>query len=112
MVSVGQRILRFENASFISVEGLLLEGARGRAIHIEGGRNIDILDSKIRNIGGIGVHTERSWNTTVRGCAINQVRQERPCSCFGRVQLPTLAPADWRRWYRHQPCLHTAWRRG
>ena len=65
-------VLNFENTSFISIEGVLVEGSRSRGIHVVGGRNISITDATVRNIGGIGIHLERSWNTTISGCTITQ----------------------------------------
>jgi parallel beta-helix repeat protein len=65
-------VIRFANTSFISIEGVLVEGSRSRGIHVVAGRNISIVNTTVRTIGGIGIHLERSWNTTIDGCTVAQ----------------------------------------
>ena len=57
--------LRFVNTSFMQLDGVVVEGARQRGIHILASKNISLRNLTVRNVGSMGVHVERGWNVTL-----------------------------------------------
>ena len=65
LISHNQTALRFVNTSFMRLDGVVVEGARQRGIHILASKNISLRNLTVRNVGSMGVHVERGWNVTL-----------------------------------------------
>ena len=65
LISHKQTALRFVNTSFMRLDGVVVEGARQRGIHILASKNISLRNLTVRNVGSMGVHVERGWNVTL-----------------------------------------------
>jgi len=91
-LSVLPTLITVENASWITVRGLLLENTRATAVTIGGGQGVRIGGCLIRNAGGGGVAIRGGVNHGVIGCDITQTGE-------GGISLnggdrATLTPAE------------------
>ena len=60
----------FNNASYITIRNLILEGCRKDAVIVQEGKNVRIAASVIRNIGGTAVRISGGFKHGVQGCDI------------------------------------------
>ena len=70
LVSTASQLVIIKNAEYITIQGLILEGCRGKAITISGGSNNQIVGCTIRNIGGKAVRVAGGTRNAVIGCHI------------------------------------------
>mgnify|MGYP001186422759 CR=1 FL=1 len=73
-VSVLPRLVKMAETSFVTLRGFTLEGSRGDAVSISGGRECRILGCVIRNVGGSAVAAS-GFRHRVAGCDIYQTAQ-------------------------------------
>ena len=115
LVSVLPQLIKLDQASHVSIQGLVLEGSRGTAVTISGATGSRIAGCTIRNTGGQGVNISGGSRCSVIGCDIYQ-------TAGGGIRLNggdrrTLTPAghladnnhihDFARWYRmHHAGVH------
>jgi len=74
LVSVLPRLVKLENARFVTLQGFTLEGCRGDAVSISGGSDDQLLGCVIRNVGGSAVSAS-GLRHRVAGCDIYQTAQ-------------------------------------
>lgn len=63
-----QSLWRLNDASYLSIEGLIFEGSRGSAIEINGGAHDRVAGCVIRNVGNVGVIVEGGSQNGVLSC--------------------------------------------
>ncbi|MBK9389607.1 MAG: right-handed parallel beta-helix repeat-containing protein [Bacteroidetes bacterium] len=69
-VSVNESIISMKNVTFVTIEGLILEGCTGTAIEMEKCNNCIIAGCTIRNTGNNGVVIDEGFNNGVKSCDI------------------------------------------
>ena len=74
VVSVLPGLVTMERAGFVTLRGFTLEGCRGTAVNVSGGRDCQVLGCVIRNVGGSAVSVS-GLNHRVAGCDIYQTAQ-------------------------------------
>lgn len=67
---LGGPIFKLSNASYITIEGFVIEATRGNGIEIYGGTSNKIIGSVIRNIGDYGVRIHNGQGHGVISCDI------------------------------------------
>ncbi|NUQ64993.1 MAG: right-handed parallel beta-helix repeat-containing protein [Pirellulales bacterium] len=72
VLSVLPTLISLNNASWVTVRGLVLENTRATAITIAGGEGVRVGGCLIRNVGGGGVAVSGGVNHGVIGCDITQ----------------------------------------
>ena len=65
-----QTMCVLDGTSYLSIEGLIFEGARGNGIEINGGRHNQIAGCTIRNIGNVGIIVQGGNDHGVLSCDI------------------------------------------
>ena len=65
-----QSMLVLDDASYLSIEGMIFEGSRGNGIVINGGRHNRIAGCTIRNVGNVGVIVQGGNDNGVLSCDI------------------------------------------
>jgi len=68
VVSVLPKLITFADVLHVTVQGLLLEAARGTAIEMTGGETNRVLGCTLRNLGGWGVRVSGGKDHGVVGC--------------------------------------------
>jgi hypothetical protein len=63
-------LIHINNASYVTIRGLVLECSRGDSVRISGGSNNLVADCVIRNLGNNGVVINGGNNHGVTGCVI------------------------------------------
>jgi hypothetical protein len=71
-LSVLPTLISMDNASWVTVRGLLLENSRSTAVMIGDGEGVRIGGCRIRDVGGWGVAIRGGTNCGVIGCDIQQ----------------------------------------
>jgi hypothetical protein len=71
IVSVLPDLVKMKKASYVTLRGFTLEGCRGTAVTLSGGRDSQVLGCVIRNVGGSGVGAS-GLRHRVAGCDIYQ----------------------------------------
>jgi len=71
MVSVLDNLLRLNDVENVSFRGLEFEVARGTAISISGGKNVQVAGCVIRNVSGYGVVVSGGEKHRVTGCDLH-----------------------------------------
>lgn len=66
-------LIKFNEAKYLTLNELLIEGRLGNAIEVDGGSNITISQCTIRNIGKDAVVLNKGFNHCVQGCEIYDV---------------------------------------
>jgi len=89
---VDQAILRADDACHVEFRGLAIQGGRGRAVEIAGGRGVRVADCTIRNMGSDAVSVQGGRGHEVRGCEVYDVG-DGGIRAFGGDRR-TLEPAD------------------
>lgn len=92
VVSVLPSLVDFQDVSYVTLQGVTLEAARGTAITVTRGKETHIRGCVIRNVGSWAVRILGATDSGVAGCDIYQVGE-------GGIQLEggdrkTLAPAN------------------
>jgi len=70
MVSVAPSLVTMKDVSHLSLEGVVMEAARGTAVTVTGGTQVRVAKCTIRNCGGNGVEVSRGTENGVIGCDI------------------------------------------
>ncbi len=73
IVSVLPTLVSFDNASFLTLQGLTLEGARGTAITMSGAQENRVVGCTIRNVGSWAVSVSGGLRHGVVGCDVYQM---------------------------------------
>ncbi len=73
LVSVLQTVMTMNDASHVSLRGFTIEGARGDAITMSGGRGNGVVGCSIRNVGGWAVTVSGGEGHCVVGCDMYQM---------------------------------------
>lgn len=71
-LSATEELMRIDGASFVTIDGINFELARGPAITIKDGKNNYIRSCEIRNVGGLAVRITGE-NSGVSNCQIHDV---------------------------------------
>jgi len=74
-VSVLSTLVTMSDVSYLTLQGLLFEAARGTAVTISGGTGNRVSDCTLRNLGGYGVTVHGGRGHGVSGCEIYQTGQ-------------------------------------
>ena len=108
LVSVIPNLITLQEASHVTIQGLLLEASRDTAVVVNGATDSRVVGCTIRNVGGQAVNVSGGASCVVVGCDIYQTAK-------GGISLSggdraTLSPAghyaennhvhDFARWYR------------
>ncbi len=72
LVSVVPNLVKLQDASHVTVQGLLLEGSRDTAIVVANGTQCGVAACTIRNVGGQAVNVSGGKGCSVVGCDIYQ----------------------------------------
>jgi hypothetical protein len=72
-VSVGTRLVQFENASHLQFRGLIFENCRGAAIQITQGTNITVAGCTLRNIGHRAIKIQGGKAHRIAGCEMTRL---------------------------------------
>ena len=67
---IEEPLVSLEGASYVRVEGMILEDARGDGVLVEGGANCRIAGCTIRNLGGLGAAIKGGRGHLVRSCDV------------------------------------------
>lgn len=70
MVSLLPAVVTMEKASYLSLRGLTLEGARGHDVTLTGCESCALVACTLRNCGKWGVRVEGGHNCAIRGCDV------------------------------------------
>jgi hypothetical protein len=70
MVSVLPTLVTLSNASYVTLQGLILECARGTAVRVSGGTESRLVGCVVRNIGGWAARLDGGLLNGVLGCDI------------------------------------------
>ena len=73
LTSLEEPMIALRGASHVTIEGMILENARGTGIRIEGGESIRIVGCTIRALGGMGVVVQGGKGHHVVSCDIHHV---------------------------------------
>jgi hypothetical protein len=92
VLSVLPTLLSLNNASWVTVRGLVLENTRATAVTIAGGEGVRVGGCLIRNVGGGGVAVNGGANHGVLGCDITQTGESGVSLSGG--DRATLTPAE------------------
>lgn len=72
VVSVADTLIKFEDVSYLTFEGVVFEAARGTAITMQRGTHTKIAGCVLRNVGGWAVLINDATESGVLGCDIYQ----------------------------------------
>lgn len=75
LVSVVRDMVRLNDASNVTLRGLLIEGGRGSAVVVKGGANVRVVACTIRNLGNWAVKVYGGKGHGVVGCDVYQTGQ-------------------------------------
>jgi parallel beta-helix repeat protein len=70
VVSVAESVIKAEGISNVRFEKMLVEAARGNAIEISNGSQVEISGCTVRNTGGCAISVSGGDNCTVRECEV------------------------------------------
>jgi hypothetical protein len=108
VVSVCGDMLSMKDASHVTIRGLTFEGARGRAVRVEGGEGCRIVACTMRNLGDWAVRVDGGTDHAVVGCDMYDLAEGGVSITGG--DRKTLTPANhlvdnnhihhWGRWSR------------
>ncbi len=111
MVSLLPGIITVTNASFITLQGFVLEGCQGTALAISGGASNTVKACTVRNVGKNGIRIANSPGSGVTGCDIYYCGDSGVTLSGG--DRPTLTPGGLyaehnhlHHWSRWNPVYH------
>jgi hypothetical protein len=70
VVTIHPNVIVMKNASHITFRGMILEGARGAAVTVDGGEDVRLVGCTLRNCGGWAVRMVGAVRSGVQGCDI------------------------------------------
>jgi hypothetical protein len=70
---LAEPLVRLRDARHVTLQGFVLEGARGRGVEIHGGEGVTIDGCVLRNLGTQGVLVRGGTRHTVRGCELHDL---------------------------------------
>ena len=79
-------------AEYVTLQGFVMECARGHGVQIDGGSHVTIAGCTIRNLGNCGVMVNNGHHHTVAGCDMYNTGDGGISVAGG--DRPTLTPAD------------------
>jgi parallel beta-helix repeat protein len=63
-------VITFKNASFITLQGLIIEHARATGITLKDSNDCNIIGCTIRNHGGTGIQVDGGKKVSIKGCDV------------------------------------------